>query len=186
MLIAQGYLFLTKSNIASLYTSVCAYLLAIIFSLPVFLPEFPHGNILAVGITTGIFAAFTIFVWSIGDQISVDVNSLEIAGSATFEYLKAILTFVRQGAFAAVTLFGALFFAAFTTELQFGDAIVTAPQDKFLLHLNTALQIGFYSTYSIAGVVRYFFSMNLQLLSNFKEIATRLDRIDRRIAEIQP
>lgn len=176
MLTAQCYVFRVKSSIMSLYGSVCVYLLAIIFSFPIFLPEFPHGNILAVGITTGFFSAFTIFVWSIGDQISIDVKSLETAGTATFEYLKAILTFVRQGAFAAVTLFGALFFAAFTTEFQFGDATVTAPQDKFLFHLNTAIQIGFYSTYSIVGVVRYFFVMNLQLLSNFKEIATRLDQ----------
>jgi hypothetical protein len=176
MIAMQGMLLRSKSSVVSLYISACVFLIAVISSLPIFLPEFPHGNLLAVGITTGFLSAFTIFVWTIGEQVAVDPSSLGTAGNATFEYLKAILSFVRQGAFAAVALFGALFFAAFTTEFQFADATVTAAQDKFMLHLNMSLQIGFYATYSVIGAVRYFFVMNLQILSSFKVIAARLDQ----------
>jgi hypothetical protein len=176
MISIQGGLLKSKSSLAALYISACVFLIAVIASFPIFLPEFPHGNLLAVGVTTAFLSAFTVFVWSIGEQVAIDPSSLRTAGNATFEYLKAILSFVRQGAFAAVALFGALFFAAFTTGFQYADATVTAPQEKFLLHLNTGFQIGFYATYSVIGAIRYFFVMNLQILSSFKVIAARLDQ----------
>jgi hypothetical protein len=176
LLTAEAALFKWKTTTASLYVSVCIFALSLIVSLPIFLPEFPHGNLLAVGTVTGFLSAFSIFVWSIGDQISINPTALATAGNATFEYLRALLSFVRQGAFAGVALFGALFFAAFTTEFQYIDTTVTAQADKFLLHINTSAQIGFYAIYAISGPIRYFFLMNLQILSHFREIAARLDR----------
>jgi hypothetical protein len=165
---SQCILLIKAKRLLVLYSSICVFLIAIAVSLPIFLPEFPHGNLFAVGVTTAFLSAFTIFVWWIGDQISIDPTSLESAGHETFEYMKALFTFVRQGAFAGVTLFGALFFAAYST--------VTDKHDLFLLKLNTGFQIGCYAIYSVVGAVRYFFIMNLQILSQFRAIAARLDR----------
>lgn len=165
----------SRLKLPSLYASVCIFVAAIVASFKLFLPEFPHGNLLSVGATTAFLSAFTIFAWSIGDQVLIDPESIKDAGNSTFEYLKALLSFVRQGAFAGVTLFGVLFLAAFTTEFQYADATVKSDSDKFILHINIAAQIGFYAIYAVVGAVRYFFVMNLQILSSFKSIAIRLD-----------
>jgi hypothetical protein len=161
---------------APLYASVVIFLAAILISFPIFRPEFPHGNVFAVGMTMTFLSAFSIFVWSIGDQIALDPKTLRSGGEATFEYVKALFSFVRQGAFAGVTLFGALFFAAYSNGFEYSKMTVTDVSDRFFLNLNTGFQIGFYAIYAVVGPVRYFFMMNLRLLSQFKAIAARLDR----------
>jgi hypothetical protein len=177
LLICGQSILLTRSQrIRSLYFSVCGFMISIVVSLPLFLPEFPHGNLFAVGITTTFLSAFSIFVWSIGLQISIDPESLKSSGEATFDYIKALFSFVRQGAFAGVALFGALFFAAFSTEFKYVENTVTDKRDIFLLNLNIALQVAFYTLYSVGGVVRFFFNMNLHILSQFKDVAARMDR----------
>src|SRR5207248_2354247 len=92
-------------------------------------------------------------------------------GRTTIDYLNALSQFVRQGAFAAVTLFGVLFYGGFTTAFYYVEAVVTEKPDIFLLKFNTAFQIGFYALFSIIGPVRYFFMMNLHVLAEFKKIA---------------
>ncbi len=177
LLLSAQYFVLTKrKTLKSLYISVCIFLAATIVSLPIFLPELPHGNVFNVAVITAFFSAFAIFVWSIGDRISMDPTTLRSAGHETFEYLKALFAFLRQGAFAAVALFGALFFAAFTTGFKYIESIVTDKSDVFLLNLNLSFQIGFYALYSVIGPVRYFFVMNFHILSQFRDIAVRLDR----------
>jgi hypothetical protein len=159
-----------------LYCSVGGFLIAIIISLRIFLPELPHGNLFNVGATTSFLSALTIFVWSIGGKISVDSETLKSGGALTFEYMKTLFSFLRQGAFAGVALFGALFFAGFATEFKYSETMLTDKQDIFMMNLNIAMQIAFYASYAVAGAVRYFFLMNLNLLSQFKELAARLDR----------
>src|SRR5262249_44218659 len=122
---AQFFLLRSATKLRHLYFSVCMFIIAIIVSLPIFLPEFPHANIVAVGTTTSFFTAFSIFVWSITREISIDARSLHSPGDATLEYLKVLFTFVRQAAFACVTLFGALFLAAYATGLKFADGTVS-------------------------------------------------------------
>jgi hypothetical protein len=176
MLLAQVILMVRISRVSLLYISVALFAAAIVATFPIFRPEIPHGNIFVVGATTAFFSAFTIFVWSMCDRMSRDSRSLETAGPAAFEYMKTLFTFARQGAFAGVTLFGVLFFAAFTTEFKYADISVREKPDLFLLNLNIAVQIAFYATYAVAGPVRYFFDMTLDVLSQFKRIATQSDQ----------
>jgi hypothetical protein len=176
LLSAELVLLINSKGLNSLYYSICLFLIAIIISLRIFLPELPHGNLFNVGMTTSFLCALTIFVWSIGGKISVDSETLKTGGNATFEYMKALFAFVRQGAFAGVALFGALFFAAFSQDMKYSTNMLDDKRDIFLMNLNSGMQIAFYASYSVAGAVRYFFLMNLNLLSQFKELAARLDR----------
>jgi hypothetical protein len=179
---ATGVLLKRTKTLAPVYASVGMFLAAILVSFPIFRPEMPHGNLFAVGMTTTFLSAFSIFVWSIGDQIALDPKTLKSGGEAMFEYVKALFSFVRQGAFAGVTLFGALFFAAYSNGFEYAKMTVTDVSDRFFLNMNTGFQIGFYAIYAVVGPVRYFFMMNLRLLSQFRTIA---DRLDRRAAEAQ-
>jgi hypothetical protein len=159
-----------------IYSSIGIFVISIMVSQPIFLPELPHGNLLNVGSVTSFVSALTIFVWWIGEQMSVDDELIQSGGMQTFEYMKSLFTFVRQGAFAGVTLFGVLFFAAFRTEFEYSKTMLTEQEDIFMMNLNIAAQIAFYASYSVAGVVRYFFMMNIRLLNRFKELARQLDR----------
>src|SRR6202035_2991599 len=145
LLIAEFIILRLTKNLAALYGSVAPFLAAILLSFPIFLPEFPHGNIFAVGSTTAFLSLLTMFVWSMCNHISEDAKSLTSTGQASFEYLKTLFAFARQGAFACVTLFGALFFAAFTTEFKYSETTVTEKSEVFLLNINAALQIAFYA-----------------------------------------
>ena len=128
-----------------------------------------------VGLATSLLTALSIFVCSIARQISNENRSLESAGDATLEYLKVLFTFVRQAAFACVTLFGALFLTAYATGYKFADAIVADKSDLFLLYVNTGFQVSLYAIYAVAGPIRYFFIMNIQVLTQFKEASFRVD-----------
>lgn len=176
MLGTQLLIFRLITTLTKLYTSVIVFLAAICVSLPIFLPEFPHGNVLFVGIMTTFLSSFAIFVWSISNQIAINPRALGSAGVATLEYLKALFAFVRQGAFAGVALFGALFFAAYTTGFKFVEAVVTDKSDLFLLNSNVGVQIALYAIYCIVGPIRYFFSTSLRILIQFREIAEQLDQ----------
>ena len=165
-----------NDTLRNLYLSVCIFLDAIIWSFLIFLPEFPHGNVFAVGIMTTFLSAFSIFVWSIGNRTAIETRVIESAGPVTVDYIKTLFSFVRQGAFAAVALFGALFFAAYSTGFKFVESITSDKSDTFLLNLNLNMQIAFYVIYLIVGAIRYFFLMNLRILSQFETVATRLDR----------
>jgi hypothetical protein len=171
LLLAAQYLWLrTAKSVKSLYASVGIFFLSTLMTLPLFQPEFPHGNVITVGVLASFFCSFSIFVWSIGRQISIYTEGLTSEGTGTVEYMTALSGFVRQGAFAAVALFGALFFGAFATLFGYVESVVTEKADLFLLKYNTAFQIGFYAMYSLVGPVRYFFMMNLYILSEFKKI----------------
>lgn len=176
------FFFIRKSHLkkldgfGSVYSSVGVFLISIVASLPIFLPELPHGNLLNVGSVTSFVSALTIFAWWVGEQMSVDDEIVKSGGTQIFEYMKLLFTFVRQAAFAGVTLFGVLFFAAFSTEFEYSKTMLTDNRDIFMMNLNIAAQIAFYASYSVAGVVRYFFMMNIRLLSQFKELALHLDR----------
>jgi hypothetical protein len=174
-----GVLLRSSSRILVLYLSVCIFTISIICSFPIFVPEVPHGNLLAVGLTTALLAAFTIFVWSMCDRMTKDSMSPDVSGEAGFEYLKVLFAFARQGAFAGVTLFGVFFFAAFTTEFKYIDITVSSNADKFWLILNAALQIAFFAIYAASGPIRYFFVMSLEILSQFKKIAAQIDSEER-------
>jgi hypothetical protein len=176
LLAAEFLILRLTGSLAALYASVGPFLVAIVLSFPIFLPEFPHGNIFAVGSTSAFLSLLTTFVWWMCSHLSADAKSLTSTGQASFEYLKTLFTFARQGAFACVTLFGALFFAAFTTEFKYSETTVTEKSEMFLLNINAAVQIAFYASYCVMGAVRYFFAVNLNLLSRFKEIATEMDR----------
>lgn len=172
----QFFLLRSATKLLPLYLSVCLFITAILVSLPIFLPEFPHANLVAVGVTTGFFTAFSIFIWSVARELSIESRPLRSAGNATLEYLKVLFTFLRQAAFACVTLFGALFLAAYATGFKFADATVTDPSDKFLLYVNIGFQVSFYAVYAIAGPIRYFFVMNIRVLSQLKETSFLVDR----------
>jgi hypothetical protein len=178
----EGVLLKLASRTSILYLSVCIFAVSIACSLPIFVPELPHGNLMAVGATTSLLCAFTIFVWSMCDGMAKDATSSDISGQAGFEYLKVLFTFARQGAFAGVTLFGVFFFAAFTTEFKYIEILVNSPADKFWLILNAAVQIAFYAIYAVVGPIRYFFVMSLEILSQFKKVAVRIDEESRRTA----
>lgn len=158
-----------------LYISVFVFIASIVASLPFFFPEFPHGNLFAVGSVTAFSSAFSIFVWSVGEKIYLNNEALDAAGPATFEYVKALFTFVRQAAFAGVALFGALFFAAFSTEFSYAKDISSDLGELFWLHINISMQITFYAFYLVGGVVRYFFTMTLIMLLQFRFVASKLD-----------
>lgn len=172
----QFLLLKSARTTSRMYISACTFLLSITVSLPIFLPEFPHGNLFAVGTTTTFLSAFSIFVWSIGSRIYLSDDALKSAGSATFEYIKALFAFIRQSALAGVALFGALFFAAFSTEFKYVENTVTDKSDQFWLSLNISIQIAFYTTYLVAGSLRYLFTMTLQILAQFKYVAAQIDR----------
>jgi hypothetical protein len=174
----QFFLLKRAETLKPFYFSVCVFLIAILITFPLFLPEFPHGNVFAVGAMTTFLSALSVFVWSISRQITVDSKSLRSAGLATLEYMKVLFAFVRQGAFAGVALFGALFLAAYATGFKFVEAVVTDKSELFLLNSNLALQIGYYAVYCVVGPVRYFFLTSIKILSQFMKIASRLDRQD--------
>jgi hypothetical protein len=155
------------------------FLSAIVITFPIFLPEFPHGNIFGVGITTTFLSAFSIFVWSISNQIVVDDKMLKSGGANTLDYVKTLFTFTRQGAFACVALFGALFFASYTNGLKFNEAIASEKSNIFLLNSNVNAQVAFFTIYCVAGPARYFFVASMKILAQLKEITKRLDRTKR-------
>ncbi len=180
LLISVGALFRKTFRkmyrILGLYSSTLIAAAAFAASFYIFLPEFPHGNVFAVGSTTVFLAALSIFVWSICQAIATDVRSLPPTGQAVFDYIKSIFVFVRQGLFACVALFGALFFAAFTTSFKYIEGIVSSKSDIFLLNLNGAVQIFFYTTIAVVGSVRYFFLVNMVVLAKYRDVAIALDR----------
>ncbi len=158
------------------YLSVLVFLVAIAVSLPIFLPEFPHGNVFNVGTITSFIAAFSIFVWFLCERVALDDNAMQAAGPSTLDYIKALFAFLRQGAFAGVALFGALFFAAFTTDFKYAETAVTQESDRFWLHLNTAMQIAFYTIFLVVGPLRYLFLATLTVLAQFKAVTAKMDR----------
>jgi hypothetical protein len=168
-------LFNVKSSLYALYGSVIVYALSIIISLPIFRPEFPHGNLIAVGTVSGLLFAFTIFVWSFGQESCANAKSAVNGNDAALEYLKELLSFVRQATFAAIGVFSGLLYGVFTVESDYIQAIASSQSDKFLLGLNAAAQIAFYAIFAVAGPVRYLFLTSLRILSDFKEMAVRLD-----------
>ena len=169
-------LFKAKSSLRALYGSVFVYVSAIIVSLPIFRPEFPHGNLLAVGTVSVILFSFTIFVWSFGRESCLDAKSALRGNDTALQYLKELLSFVRQATFAAIGLFQRTSLRVFAVETDYANAIVTTQHDKFILGLNAAAQIGFYAIFAVAGPMRYLFLTSLTILSDFKEMALRLDK----------
>jgi hypothetical protein len=104
---------------------------------------------------------------------------LDTAGQATFDYVKQLSTFARQGAFASVALFSALFFTAFQADIKYADSMLqsNAPEsERFLLHVNAAFQIIFFTILAVSGAARYLFLLNMKMLSQYRYVATRLDR----------
>src|SRR5664279_1774035 len=145
-LVTSQAIFLKRAETTKqLYGSIGIFLLCIALTLPLFLPEFPHGNIAIVGIATAILSAPTVFVWSIGTAI-VPEEDETAAGRETIDYIKSLLTFVRQGAFAGVTLFGALFFAGYSTGFSYVESTVDpkAKYEIFLLKANVGFQVAFF------------------------------------------
>jgi hypothetical protein len=177
-LVTTQAIFLLKraQTTKQLYASIVLFLFCIGLTVPVFLPEFPHGNVIIVGVATAILSALTAFVWSIGTAI-VPEEDETTAGRETIDYIKSLLTFVRQGAFAGVTLFGALFFAGYSTGFSYVESTVDpkAKYEIFLLKVNVGLQVGFFGLFSVVGILRYFFLMTLGIMKQFKRIAARLD-----------
>jgi hypothetical protein len=168
-------MFKLKSTVSVLYLSICTFASAIVISLPIFLPEFPHGNLFAVGTVTSLLFAFTIFMWSACEGICMDAKSTVGAGDASLSYLKELLSFVRQTTFAGVGVFSGLLYGVFTLEFEYINNISSNPSDKFLLSLNAGAQVGFYAIFAVAGPIRYFFLTSLRVLSDFKKMAARLD-----------
>jgi len=175
LLIGQATALSKTSSLKSLYISICGFFGSILVSLPVFWPEVPHQNVLGVGFMTALLSTVSVFVWSIGRQITLNERMIRSSGPMTLEYIKALSSFVRQGAFACVTLFGAIFFVAWTTMIKFVDQLVTNQTEIFWLHNNIGVQMIFYTLYAVAGIARYFFVMNVQTLLHFRLVATRLD-----------
>jgi hypothetical protein len=174
-IILAGMLFRKRASVKQLYFSVCVFELAIIGSLWIFKP-IPHGTPLQVGIITGFLSPFTIYIWSMENKIEAEVEAMTIPlGEATFEYLKLLFGFIRQGSFAGVALFSALLFGAFTTDFQYNKMTSTNNHDLFLLGLNAAAQVGFYVVFSVAGPLRYLFNTNLIMLSVLKKNAVVTD-----------
>jgi hypothetical protein len=163
------------ANVITLYVSICMFAIAIAVSLPIFRPEFPHGNLVAVGTVASLLFAFTTFVWSVGDGICRDAKSTAGASDASLGYLKELLSFVRQASFAGIGLFSGLLYGAFNVEFGYINSIASDESDKFLLQINAATQIAFYAIFAAVGPVRYFFLMSLRVLSDFKRIATKSD-----------
>jgi hypothetical protein len=168
-------MFKLKSTTSALYWSICAFASAIVISLPIFLPEFPHGNLLAVGTVTSLLFAFTIFMWSACEAICTDASTVS-AGDANLGYLKELLSFVRQTTFAGVGVFSGLLYGVFTLEFEYINNIANNNQsDKFLLSLNAGAQVAFYAIFAVAGPFRYFFLTSMRVLSEFKKMAAALD-----------
>jgi hypothetical protein len=176
LLAAQFILLKRSKSILSLYFSICVFWIVIIFSMPIFLPEFPNSNLFSVGAATTLLFAFTILIWWLGAQIAIDPASLKSAGHETFEYMKAVVVSIRQGAIAGVPFFTALFFAVLNVEFIYAEASVIDKSDLFLLKMSAGFKVAFYVIIFVVGVVRYFFIMSLQFIFQFKEVAVRLDR----------
>jgi hypothetical protein len=176
LLATQLIIFKKWNSIRSLYLSVLVFVCFIAATLPIFLPEFPHGNIFSVGMVTAFLSSFSIFVWSISNRIMIEDEVIEAADSNTLEYIKTLFTFVRQAAFAGVALFGALFFASYTTGLKFVEAVSTDKSDVLLLNSNIYAQITVAAFYCVIGPLRYFFISSMKILDQFKDITTRLDQ----------
>jgi hypothetical protein len=125
---------------------------------------------------TAFLSAVSIFVWSIGEKIPIESKSFESVGKATSEYMKELLSFTKQAAFAGVTLFGVIFFSAFSTASKYVESTVSDKADIFLLNIDILFQFTFHAIYSIVGFVRYCFTMSVSILAQFKDVASRLDR----------
>jgi hypothetical protein len=175
LLLCQSILLWRGSTTKSLYMSVVIYIISILLTFPLFLPEFPHGNVFSVAMTSSFLSAFTIFVWWICNNISIDDREIRKAGTNTLDYIKTLFAFARQGAFAGVALFGALFFASYATGFKFIEAVVTEKSDIFLLNANVNAQIAFYATYCVVGPIRYFFMSSMKILGQYRELTKRLD-----------
>ena len=78
-------IFLRGKTVRSLYTSVLVYIAAIVLTFPIFLPEFPHGNVFSVGITSAFIFAFSAFVWSVSNRIMIADAIIEAAGINTLD-----------------------------------------------------------------------------------------------------
>lgn len=60
-------------------------------------------------------------------------------------------------------------------DFKFVDSIVTADNEKFLLHLNAEFQVVFFTIYVVGGAARYLFLSSLRMLSQFKDLSMLLD-----------
>src|SRR5947209_2337284 len=81
LLIAVGILFKKTPRISWLYWSILIAAAAFAISLPFFLPEFPHGNLFAVGSITLFLCALSVFVWSVCHRIAADTELLAPPGN---------------------------------------------------------------------------------------------------------
>ncbi|MGO8869394.1 MAG: hypothetical protein ACLQME_23140 [Alphaproteobacteria bacterium] len=179
LLVMVIYLRWVASELA-LYLSSILFVFFIIITIPIFSQqEFPHGNLVFVGSLTTFMALLSIFISSIEIKICLNQDALDTAGEATFDYVKQLSIFARQGAFASVALFSALFFTAFQQDFKYADSMLKndAPDsERFLVHLNAAIQVMFFTVIAVSGAVRYLFLLNLRMLSQYRYIAARLDK----------
>jgi hypothetical protein len=184
LLSIEAPLLRTMTSVTSLYVSVVIFFVSILLTLPIFLPEFPHGNVFSVGATTTFLSAVSIFTWSwINDDVLV-VGPPKSVGVARLGYVKELSAFFRQAIFAAVALFGVLFFSAFGNMLKYAADIVTDRSEPFLLNLNVGFQVGFYAVLSIVGAVRYLFLMNIKVLMLLKKLSAEFDHTSKASGDI--
>lgn len=121
-------------------------------SLPIFTPEVPHGNLLFVGIVWLLLGAVTIWVHAY-PIMGLPKDSYRPTAQAQIEYVKAqsaVWKSIALGLLAAylgviVTLVRELHVA--------NEALVSAPQDRFLLNGYINLEVTVMSLFMFVGPI---------------------------------
>ena len=153
-----------RSRPRAVLASTVPLSLACLASLPIFLPEMPHCNILFVGtiwlcITAG-------WIWMratppVYEKILADF----VERNAQIEYIKEQLTFYRTLFFGLVAAYLSLIVTAFTTIHGINKAIATNDGQVFLMNINSNTQMSCISIFLLTTIFRELYKKH-ELLSN--------------------
>jgi hypothetical protein len=163
-----------------LYWSLLPYGFAFILTLPIFLPEMPHGNVAGVSLTLLGISAIAIFVTSVSENVGLDNSKLRPGDGDQREYLKEALSASKQLTFGLLAGYVGVIISWYAVAIQYLKGIVTEPGELFLLSSNASLQFGLMSVYYFVGPLNCSFQMTKRLLEQMKRIAQQADPADKK------
>ena len=137
VLIAAEYVVLRYAKRAvDLYWSLVPYAIAFALSLPIFLPEMPHGNLTFVYLIVLTLSAAAISLRANMDRLLLDSTALRRDDPDQREYLREALSFSKQLTFALLAAYATVIITWYSRTLGFIKGTVFAPGEIFLLSVN--------------------------------------------------
>ncbi len=172
LIITEWCLLRWAKRTADLYWSLIPFSVAFVLTLPLFLPEFPHSNMLFPYIYGLLISLVTISIKSHLENLELDRLLSQSTTDSQIAYLKEALALVKQ-ILAGLVLGGVGFIAAFYPSLisNVSNSLVSDKGQAQLVLLNTGIQYAWFGIYYAIGPINVSFRMAVQLLSQMKQIA---------------